>query len=112
MKISNNFNKFFFGVILKELKKCPQPMKYQNPFTQEWYLINLNIVSDKGTYQLLKLINPHYPKLNDLLPASTTVLSNKHLVQHIQWIERWCSQNGYTMKHIEDEWEQIIQNSK
>ena len=113
MKISTKFQKFFFGVICKELKtQASKPMRYQNPFNQEWFLIDLSKVSSEGVYQLLKLINPSYPKLNGLLPASTTVLSSKHLTQHIQWIERWASENGITLGHIEEEWEQLIKESK
>ena len=113
MKISTKFQKFFFGVVCKELKtQAVKPMRYQNPFNQEWFLIDLNKVSSEGIYQLLKLINPYYPKLNNLLPASTRVLSNKHLTQHIQWIERWASENGITMFHVIEEWKKIIEEAR
>ena len=113
MRISSHFQKFFFGVVLPQLKqKATIPLRYQHPLTKEWYLVDLNRVSDQNVYQLLKLINPKYPKLNDLLPASTTVLSNKHLQQHVQWIERWASENGITLPYIEDEWKKIIEESK
>ena len=111
MKISKEFQGFFFGYICPEVKNAPQPLKYQNPFTMEWYLLDFTKVSDEGVYQMLKLINPHYPKLQSLLPASTKVITAKHMTQHIQWVERWLGQNGHSMPHIEEEWERILQNA-
>ncbi len=115
MKITAQFNKFFFGVVCPQLKakalEKGKPMMYQHPLTKEWYLIDLVKVSDDGIYQLLKLVNPYYPKLNDLLPASTTVLSNKQLSDHIKWVERWASENGLELPYIVEEWERILQEA-
>ena len=109
MKISTQFQKFFFGVVCPQLKKeAKYPLRYQHPLTKEWYLIDLNKVSDDAVYQLLKLVNPDYPKLNDLLPASTTVLNSKHLSSHICWVERWASENGLTLGYIVDEWDRLL----
>ena len=115
MLISTHFQKFFFGVVCPQLKakalEKEKPMMYQHPLTKEWFLINLKQVSDDGVYQLLKLINPHYPKLNGLLPASTKVLDNKKLTQHIQWVERWAGDNGLELPYIADEWQKILQEA-
>ena len=109
MKISLQFSNFFFGVVCKQLKKqAKYPLRYQHPLTKEWYLIDLTKVSDGAVYQLLKLINPNYPKLNDLLPASTKVLTEKHLTAHIQWIERLASDNGITLNYISEEWDKLL----
>lgn len=115
MLISTKFQKFFFGVVCPQLKEKAlekdKPMMYQHPLTQEWYLLNMKNVSDEGVYQLLKLINPHYPKLNMILPASTKVLNSKQLTRHIQWVERWAGENGLELGYIVDEWEQILQEA-
>ncbi len=111
MKISKQFQGFFFAAVIPEIKKVDQPLKYQNPYTLEYHLINVTKVSNDGIYNLVKILNPSYPKLEGLLPASTTVLTNKHLTQHIQWIERWLSQNGHTCKYIIAEWERILQEA-
>lgn len=86
-------------------------MKYQNPYTLKWCLLDMTKVSDNAVYNLMKIINPNYPKLQGLLPASTTVLENKHLTQHIQWIERWLAQNGHTARYIEEKWNEIMRNA-
>lgn len=112
MKISTHFQKFFFGVVCKQLKeKATYPLRYQHPLTKEWYLIDLAKVSDENVYQLLKLVNPNYPKLNNLLPASTKVLSSKHLTDHIQWVERWVAENGIEMPYITQEWEKLLKEN-
>jgi len=112
MKISTHFQKFFFAAVIPEVKKAQQPLKYQNPFTMEWYLLDMSKVSNDGIYNMMKLINPHYPKLQNLLPASTKVLDSKMMTQHIQWIERFLSQNGHTCKYIEEEWNRILEESR
>jgi hypothetical protein len=112
MKISSQFQKFFFGVVIPEIKKAPQPLKYQHPFTNEWALVDFSKVKDNSVYLAMKIVNPHYPKANNLFPKSTTLLDSKDMTKHIQWIERFLSQNGHTCKHIEQEWEQILNNSK
>lgn len=111
MRVSERFRRFFFGRVIPEIKKAPQPLKFQNPFTLEWDLIDFEKVSDDAVYHVAKMLNPDYPKLKGLYPASTTALTNKHLTRHIQWIERWLSQNGHTCKHIEEEWDKIIQEA-
>lgn len=115
MKISSEFQKFFFGVVCPQLKeeaiKNGKPMMYQHPLTKEWYLLDIAKVSDDGIYQLLKLVNPYYPKLNDLLPASTKVLSNKQLSDHIKWVERWANENGLELQYISDEWGRLLKEN-
>lgn len=112
MLISTRFNRFFMGVVCPQLKKEAQyPLRYQHPLTKEWYLIDLSKVSDDAVYQLLKLVNPDYPKLNNLLPASTKVLTSKHLTAHIQWVERWASENGLTLGYIVEEWEKLLKEN-
>lgn len=112
MKISQNFQKFFFGVICKQLKEQARyPLRYQHPLTKDWYLIDLSKVSDESIYQLLKLVNPNYPKLNHILPASTKVLTNKHLTEHIKWIELWAAENGLELQYISDEWDRLLREN-
>ncbi len=109
MLISTHFQKFFFGVVCKQLKEqAIAPYKYQHPLTGDWYLLDIRKISDEGIYQLLKLISPDYPRLNNLLPASTKVLSSKQLSEHIKWVERWAAQNGVEMGYISDEWERVL----
>lgn len=114
MLISTHFQKFFFGVVCPQLKEkaleSGKPMMYQHPLTKDWYLIDLKNVSDEGVYQLLKLVNPNYPKLNGLLPASTKVINSKQMTDHIQWVERWAAQNGLELEYISQEWERLLES--
>lgn len=84
---------------------------YQHPLTLDWYLLDISKVSHDGIYQLLKLINPNYPKLNSILPASTKVLSSKQLTQHIQWVERFASENGIELDYISEEWAKVLSDA-
>lgn len=115
MLISTRFQKFFFGVVCPQLKQKAiekdKPMMYYYLPAKEWSLINLAQVSDEGIYQLLKIINPYYPKLNGILPASTKVISSKQMSDHIKWIERWANENGLELPYIADEWEKILQEA-
>jgi hypothetical protein len=107
-KISHNFRKFFFGVVIPEMIKIPFPLRYQNPFTGDWFLADLSKIPDKEIYNFLKMINPYYPKYLGLSPISTTELTSEQMTKHIQWIERWASENGVTFGYILEEWEKIV----
>lgn len=112
MLISTRFNKFFFGVVCKQLKEqAEKPYKYQHPYTREWFEIDIRKIGNENIYQLLKLVNPHYPKYNNFLPTSTKLITSKEMTQHIQWIERWASENEVTLGYIADEWERILINA-
>ena len=86
-------------------------MMYQHPLTKEWFLIDIGKISDTGVYQLLKLVNPDYPKLNGILPASTKVIDSKKMTRHIQWVERWANENGLELPYIAEEWERVLENA-
>ena len=112
MLLSTHFNRFFHGVVCKQIKEnANYPLRYQHPLTGDWYLIDMRKVSDDGVYQLLKLVNPDYPKLNNLLPASTKVLTSKHMTDHIQWVERWLGENGVTLPYISEQWDRLLQEN-
>lgn len=109
--ISRKLQGFFFGLVVPEVKKAPQPLKYQNPFTLEWFLIDCTKIRDDTVYNLLKMINPDYPKLNGLVPASTTLIDSKAMTEHIRWVEWWLSTNGHTCRHIVEEWERELEKA-
>ena len=112
MLISTHFNRFFHGVVIKQLKEQSKyPLRYQHPYSGEWFLLDLSKISDDGVYQFLKLINPDYPKLNGILPASTKVLSTKMMSDHIKWIELLAMENGIELKYISDEWDRLLEEN-
>lgn len=109
MLISHRFQKFFFGVVCKEIKKLP-PMKIR--FMGEWSMINFRQVKSSSIYQILKQLNKNYPLDEDKTKLSTTKMTSKQMTDHIQWIERVVSWNGHTFDYITIEWERLLQEYK
>ena len=116
MKISKEFQGFFFGTVCPQLKsgaverfkKNGKGMGYVHPYTQERIYFDMRFVDDKAVYQFLKLANPNYPKdETGLTPLSTTAIDSKGLTEHIQWIERWSGLNGIELGYIAKEWEEV-----
>lgn len=105
MLISYQFQKFFFGVVCKELKKLP-PMKIR--FMSEWSMINFRQVKSKSIYQILKQLNKNYPLDENKSKLSTKYMTSIQMTEHIQWIERMVSFNGHTFDYVSDEWAILI----
>lgn len=117
MKISKEFQGFFFGTVCPQLKqgaidrftKTGKAMGYENPYTKERYYFDMRLISDKAIYQFLKLINPHYPRDDThITPLSTTEIDSETMTNHIKWIERWAGLNGLELQYIADEWEELL----
>jgi hypothetical protein len=109
MLISHRFNKFFFGVVCKEIKKLP-PMQIR--FMGEWSMINFRQVKSSSIYQILKQLNKNYPLDDDSTKLSTTKMTSKQMTEHIQWIERVVSWNGHTFDYVSQEWERLLKEYK
>jgi PDZ domain-containing secreted protein len=109
MLISHRFNRFFFGVVCKEIKKLP-PMKIR--FMGEWSMINFRQVKSSSIYQILKQLNKNYPLEDDGIKLSTTKMTSKQMTEHIQWIERVVSWNGHTFDYVSQEWERLLEEYK
>lgn len=108
MRISRQFQKFFFGVVVPEIRRAKQPLKYTDEHTGETVGINFSAVKKRDVYQLLKHINPHYPKDYGYIPKSTTEIDTDDMRKHIRFIEDLLSENGHTARHIEHEWNKIL----
>lgn len=112
MLISTRFQRFFWGVVCKQLKEqATNPYRYQHPYTGDWYEIDLRKIGDENIYQLLKLVNPNYPKYNNFLPTSTKLITPKEMTDHISWIERWGAENGVQLPYIVSQWEQLLKEA-
>lgn len=109
MQISNNFNRFFFGVVIKELKNLP-PLEFE--FMGKNCKVNFRALKASSIYQLLKQINKHYPIDENFTKLSTKDITSGQMSQHIQWIERLVSFNGYTFDYVAEEWERILNGSR
>ena len=120
MKISTQFQKFFFGVVCPQLKhgaiqrfkETGNGMGYVHPYTNERIYFDMRNVDDESVYQFLKLINIGYPRdETGITPISTKKIDSKMMSDHIKWVERWAGLNGLELEYISKEWEQILLNA-
>lgn len=106
MKISNNFNRFIFGVVLKDLKNSGGVLEFQEPP----FKFRCSQLSKESIRNLLKHLDFNYPRNENGLPLSYTKLDSKQMTDHVSWIERQCAFSGIEMKYISDEWDRIIKS--
>ena len=100
MVISRNFNRFYHS-LLNELVKSTNKLKI--PGIGIYYFSTLESLK-----MFLKIANLDYPKNEEGEPTSTKDLSNKELVAHIEFIFKVATENGYTFRVIEEEWQRLI----
>ena len=104
--LSSNFNRFYHGVVLKQLKDCTilkTDIEIKKGLYFEFSPTRLNLDSVK---QLLKAINLAYPKTDDK-PKSTAKLENIELLDHIEYLINLAGNSGYTLQFVADEWENL-----
>ena len=106
MKISNNFNRFYHSQIKELFQKIPSKLKIEGIGTI--YIKGMTFYTFK---QMLKLINLDYPRDEAGHPLSTRDISNKELVQHIEFIFKLAAQNGVEMNIIKQEWELLLRRA-
>ena len=106
MKISSNFNRFIFGVVLEDLKNSGGVLEFQEPP----FKFRCSQLSKETIRNLLKYLDFNYPRNENGVPLSYTKLDSKQMTDHVSWIERQCAFSGIEMKYISDEWERIIKS--
>lgn len=106
MKISTNFQKFIFGVVLEDLKNSGGVLEFKEPP----FKFRCDSISKESIRNLLKHLDFNYPRNENGMPLSYTKLDSKQMSDHITWIERQCAFSGIEMRYIADEWERIIKN--
>ncbi len=106
MRISNNFNRFYHSQIKELFQKIPSKLKIEGIGT-----IYINGMTFYTFKQMLKLINLDYPRDEVGHPLSTRDISNKELVQHIEFIFKLAGQNGIEMNVIKQEWELLLRRA-
>ena len=106
MKISVNFNRFIFGVVLEDLKNSGGVLEFKEPP----FKFRCSQLSKETIRNLLKYLDFNYPRNDDSVPLSYTKLDSKQMSDHVTWIERQCAFSGIEMKYISDEWERIIKS--
>lgn len=106
MKISQNFNKYIFGVVLKDLKNSGGVLEFQNPP----FKFRVSQITKESIRNLLKYLDFNYPRNETGIPLSYTKLDSKQMSDHINWIERQCAFSSIEMSYISKEWERLVQN--
>lgn len=104
MRISSNFQKFIFGVVLEDLKRSGGVLTFQEPP----FKFRVTSISKETIRNLLKHLDFNYPRDEDGKPLSYTKLDSKQMSEHVTWIERQCAFSGIEMQYISAEWEIII----
>ena len=105
MKISGNFNRFYHS-LLGEFYRQADRVRIEG--VGVLYLRGLTLDNFKQT---LKLLNLEYPREN-FTTLSTKDITNKDLVEHVEFIIKLAYQNNYKLKVVEQEWEQILKENR
>lgn len=107
MKISSNFNRLYWGLIITDIKcNLKHPIKLNHKYWG-YIQIDLSRLSKDSIHQLLKQLT-NYPKDENMKPKSLTEISSKELANHIELIKIMMNQNGFTFKADEQEWERLL----
>lgn len=104
MKISSNFNRFIFGVVLEDLKNSGGVLEFQEPP----FKFRCSQLSKETIRNLLKYLDFNYPRNENGVPLSYTKLDSKQMTRHIEWIERQCAFSGIEMRYIVESWERLL----
>jgi len=104
MQISNNFNRFIFGVVLEDLRRPNIVLKFDNPKFQ----FRTSQISKESLRNLLKYLDLNYPRDDQNEPLSYTKLTSKQMTEHIEFIEQTAGFSGVELKYIADEWQRLI----
>jgi len=111
--ISSAFNRFYHGVVLKQVLQVPlltvEDVKIGGiPFTFSPAGV-ANTMHGKldSVKQLLKALNLDYPKDKEGKPLSTTKIENTDLLQHIEAVIKMCADSGHEMDFVKREYENI-----
>lgn len=115
MNISNPYNRFYHGVLLKQAFDNSRQISFR-----EWKDTNTGgcLIFYKGEdydtmdelKQIFKLMNLDYP-IDEDAKTSTRDIDSKELVRHIEWAVKILGENGVLLPFIEEQWERILQDA-
>jgi hypothetical protein len=106
MQISQNFNKFYHGVIVKQLKQAPELYAEDLHFRFRPRQVRI-----KSFYQLLKALDLQFPNDGER-KKSLTKVDNKELLAHIEWCFKLATDSHYPLPYIEEEWQRLIESAR
>ncbi len=115
MTISQHYNKFYHGVVLKDAFNQARQISFR-----EWKDTdtggNLIFYKNEDYYdlddlkQLFKLMNLNYPIEEDS-KVSTNEITSKELHDHIEWAIKILGENGIELQFISDEWDRLLKEN-
>ena len=104
--LSNNFNRFYHGVVLKQVGGLKE-IKTDIEYLGRKFIFSPKRLNMDSLKQLLKAINLQYPRDSKGIPVSTRKIDSVELMQHIEYIIELCGNNGDILPFVADEWERI-----
>ena len=107
MKISNNFNRLFWGTVINDIKENLDYPIELNHKVFGYVKIDMRKLSKDSIHQLLKMLT-NFPKDKENKPKSLTEVSSKQLLHHIELIKLMMNQNGFTFQADQEEWDRLL----
>lgn len=108
MQISRHFQRFIFGVVLRDLKASNGVLRFENPR----FFFRTGSVKAESIRNLLKYLDFEYPRDENMIPLSYTKLTTEQMTAHVRWIERQAAMSGIELDYIEKEWQRVLRLSK
>ena len=114
--ISSNFNRFYHSAVLTELFTKCGTLRFRLWVDEETggvfeFTKGLHFSDMDELKQLLKNMNLDYEVDIDS-KVSTSKISDKALMQHIEWCILLAGENGISFGFIEDEWTRLMAEIK
>lgn len=111
MIINNQFNRFFWKTVITDIKvNLKYPIELNHKFFG-YIRVDLTRLSKNSIHQLLKQLT-NFPKDENYKAKSLKEVTNKDLVNHIELIKVMMSQNGFTFKADDLEWQRLLNEAK
>ena len=102
MKISAQFNRFIFGVVLEQVREADLIR-----FDHLQFKFRPRAISKESLRNLFKACDLDYPRDDKGMPLSYTKLDKSDMVRHVNWIIDTVGQT-HTIRFIEDEWARLM----
>ncbi len=122
MEISSPFNRFYHGVILKQVLEAKDfnGRAITNIQFRAWKDTSTGGALSFDKYvdyediedlkEIFKYLNLNYP-IDKEAKSSTTKINSKDLSDHIEWVFKIMGENGIELELIRLEWERILKEA-
>jgi len=122
MKISSQFNRFYFGVVLTQVLNAKDDLKRPIREIQfrEWQdtshggALTFYKYEDyrdvEDLKEIFKLMNLDYPIMGDS-KTSTIEVTSKELSRHIEWVIKIMGENGIELDFIREQWDRLLEQA-